>query len=441
VLIVGMVVVIGLVCGAIGVLGAARDQGGAERRDVATGVFAALGAAVVAVVLSRPGAIALDALPAVVGVVSGVAVLRHGWRRAQREPDRGRRTVLRWAGWTTAVGALVAVVGSLLTGRERSEAGRADVFLPAVDDPVAVPAEAEVDVDGMPGYITSNEDFYRIDTALVPPALDASQWRLRVHGLVENELEIDFAELLAQPMIESLTTLACVSNTVGGNLVGNAVWTGWPIRELLARAVPLPEADMVLSASSDGFTASTPLTALTDERAALLAVGMNREPLPVEHGYPVRMVVPGLYGYVSATKWVVDLEVTTFAADSGYWTPRGWSPEGPIKMSSRIDVPAPSAHVPAGRVVVAGVAWAQHTGIRDVEVRVGADGEWQQTQLAAEPTIDSWRQWYWHWDAPPGKHTVTVRATDANGAAQISTPSSPAPDGSTGLHTIYVYVE
>ncbi len=441
VLIAGMVVVITLVCGVIGVLGAPKHQGGSGRRGLAIGTFAALGAAVVTVVALRPGAIALDALPSVLGVAAGAGVLLHRWRNAPSESDADRRAVLRWAGATTVIAALVAVVGSVLTGRDRSEAERSDVVLPEIDDPVTVPADAEVDVEDMPPYITPSTDFYRIDTALVPPALDASQWRLRVHGLVENEIEIDFAELLAQPMVESLTTLACVSNTVGGDLIGNAVWTGWPIRELLARAAPLPEADMVLSASSDGFTASTPLAALTDDRAALLAVGMNGEPLPLEHGYPVRMVVPGLYGYVSATKWLVELKVTTFAADAGYWTSRGWSARGPIKMSSRIDVPAPSARVAAGRVVVAGVAWAQRTGIERVEVRVGADGAWQRAELAAEPSIDSWRQWYWHWEAPVGKHTLTVRATDANGEHQVAAPSAPVPDGSTGLHTIYVYVE
>jgi len=443
VLVAGMILVITLVCAGIGVLGSPRRYGGRGRSGLALGALATLGAGVACVVLLRPGAVPLDVLPALLGVASGLGALQLRWRRSARTegPDADRRRVLRWAGATTVIGTSVAVVGQLLSGRERAESGRQDLTLPEVADPVSVPAAAQVDVESMTTYLTPNEEFYRIDTAIVPPTLDAQQWRLRVHGMVRQEIEIDFAELLEQPMIESLTTLACVSNTVGGNLVGNAVWTGWPIRELLARAGPEPGADMVLSTSSDGFTASTPLGALTDDRAALLAIGMNGEPLPVEHGYPVRMVVPGLYGYVSATKWVVDLKVTTFADDVAYWTPRGWSERGPIKTSSRIDVPAPSAEVSAGRVVVAGVAWAQQRGIASVEVRVDSDGLWQPAELAAEPTIDSWRQWVWQWEAPVGKHTLTVRATDADGQVQVAEPGPPAPDGATGLHTIYVYVE
>jgi DMSO/TMAO reductase YedYZ molybdopterin-dependent catalytic subunit len=443
VLVAGMLLVITLVCAGIGLLGSPRRHGGLGRSRLALTALAILGAGVLVVVLLRPGAVPLDVLPTVVGVASGLGALHVRWRRGAGAagPDADRRRVLRWAGATTAVGVLVAVLGQLVSGRERAESGREDVVLPPIDDPVSVPAAAQVDVEGMTPFLTPNEEFYRIDTAIVPPTLDAQRWRLRVHGMVRQEVEIDFAELLEQPMIESLTTLACVSNTVGGNLVGNAVWTGWPIRELLARAGPEPGADMVLSTSSDGFTASTPLSALTDERAALLAIGMNGEPLPVEHGYPVRMVVPGLYGYVSATKWVVDLKVTTFADDVAYWTPRGWSERGPIKTSSRIDVPAPSAEVPAGTLVVAGVAWAQQRGIAAVEIRVDSKGPWHPAELAAEPTIDSWRQWVWHWDAPVGKHTLTVRAIDGDGEVQVAEPASPAPDGATGLHTIYVYVE
>ena len=225
---------------------------------------------------------------------------------------------------------------------------RADVTVPQVPSPVSVPAAAQLDVPGITPYVVPNADFYRIDTALVVPQLDTGGWRLRVHGMVEREVELDWDALLSKPMQQALVTLTCVSNEVGGDLAGNAVWTGWPVRELSAMAGPQPGADMVLSTSVDGFTAGTPLEALTDDREALLAVAMNGEPLPVEHGFPVRMVVPGLYGYVSATKWVVDLKVTTFAADVAYWTPRGWSERGPIKTASRIDVPASGDQVKAG---------------------------------------------------------------------------------------------
>lgn len=441
-LVIGMLLLLVMVCCALGWLGAPASLGGRGRQHLAVVLFAAIGALAAAVVALRPSAAPLDVIPTLIGTGCGLLALRRQWRGPDADAADGvpRRDALRWAGTATVAGVLAAAAAQLVSGRRQVEESRTEVVLPEVTDPVSVPDAAQVDVDGMTPFVTPNADFYRIDTAIVPPSLDPTAWRLRVHGLVRREVEIDFAELIAQPMIESLTTLACVSNTVGGNLVGNAVWTGWPIRELLARAEPLPEADMVLSRSSDGFTASTPLTALTDDRAALLAVGMNGEPLPIEHGYPVRMVVPGLYGYVSATKWVVELDVTRFADATAYWTPRGWSERGPIKTSSRIDVPGASAEVPAGQVVVAGVAWAQHRGISAVEVRVDSDGPWQPVELAEEPTIDSWRQWVWRWDAPVGKHTLTVRATDGDGNVQISEPAPPAPDGATGLHTIYVYV-
>jgi len=230
-----------------------------------------------------------------------------------------------------------------------------------------------------------------------------------------------------------------VSNEVGGDLVGNAMWTGWPVRNLLAMAKPKAGADMVLSRSSDGFTAGTPIEALTDDRNAMVAVAMNGQALPFEHGFPARLVVPGLYGYVSATKWVTELKVTRFSADEGYWTPRGWSAKGPIKTASRIDVPRAGRGVKAGTVAVAGVAWAQHRGISKVEVQVD-DGPWQPATLAAEPTVDAWRQWVLMWAATPGTHEIRVRATDATGATQTEQHAPPDPDGSTGWHTVQVDV-
>jgi DMSO/TMAO reductase YedYZ molybdopterin-dependent catalytic subunit len=234
-------------------------------------------------------------------------------------------------------------------------------------------------------------------------------------------------------------TLACVSNEVGGDLIGNARWLGVPIGPLLRQAGPAADADMVLSRSADGWTCSTPLAVLTDGRDALFAIGMNGEPLPVEHGFPVRMVVPGLYGYVSATKWVTELKVTRFDRDEAYWTPRGWSAQGPVKTSSRIDVPRPGAGVPAGTVAVAGVAWAQHRGIRAVEVQVD-DGAWQPATLAAEASVDTWRQWVYRWQATAGQHRLRVRATDGTGAVQVEALAPPAPDGATGWHEVEVEV-
>jgi hypothetical protein len=295
-------------------------------------------------------------------------------------------------------------------------------------------------VAGLTPPVTPNRDFYRIDTALAVPSVDPGGWRLEVAGLVGQPVTITWAELLAQPLIERHVTLACVSNPIGGDLVGNALWLGWPVRELLARARPRPEADMVLSRSVDGFTAGTPLEALTDTgRDALLAIGMNGEPLPPEHGFPVRLVVPGLYGYVSATKWVTRLTVTTFAADTAYWTTRGWSARGPVKTASRIDVPRPGARVPAGEVTVAGVAWAQHRGISAVEVRAD-DGAWQPARLGTGISRDTWYQWMARISLAPGSHRIAVRATDGGGAVQTASVAPPAPDGATGHHTIMIEV-
>jgi DMSO/TMAO reductase YedYZ molybdopterin-dependent catalytic subunit len=284
-----------------------------------------------------------------------------------------------------------------------------------------------------------NGDFYRIDTALVVPRVSAESWSLRIHGMVDREVTIDYKTLTASTLVERDVTLCCVSNEVGGDLIGNARWLGLPLGPLLKQAGPHPDADMVLSRSIDGWTAGTPLPVLTDGRDALLAVGMNGVPLPIEHGFPVRMVVPGLYGYVSATKWVVDLEVTRFDRAQGYWTPRGWSALGPVKTESRIDVPADGASVRAGKVAVAGVAWAQHRGITGVEVRVD-QGPWQAATLGAEASIDTWRQWVYAWDATPGKHTLQVRSTDGTGVVQTGDSAPPEPDGATGWHTIAVSV-
>jgi DMSO/TMAO reductase YedYZ molybdopterin-dependent catalytic subunit len=320
------------------------------------------------------------------------------------------------------------------------DTSRAAVQLPAPVDPApALPAGVEVGVAGVAPFRVPADDFYRIDTALVVPRVRAEDWRLRIHGMVDREVSLDFAALLASPLVERDVTLVCVSNEVGGDLIGNARWLGLPLGPLLRQAGPHKDADMVLSTSTDGFTCSTPLAALTDGRDALLAVGMNGEPLPVEHGFPVRMVVPGLYGYVSATKWVTDLEVTRFDRAQAYWTPRGWSARGPVKTESRIDVPRQGEGVRAGQVAVAGVAWAQHVGIDRVEVRVDG-GAWQPARLATEASIDTWRQWVFAWDAVPGRHTLQVRATDRRGAPQTGDEAPPAPDGATGWHTVTVDV-
>lgn len=444
-LLVGMAVVLSVGCALLGVLAARRHVLGLV-------LFGLVGLVGAAAVLSRPDAAPADVLPTLGGTALGLLVLHRLTARLTRGaavidpwPDRpgehDRRSVLAWGAGLSVLGALAFATGRLFGGAaDAVRAARAAFRVPRVASPVVVPPDAEQDVPGQTSYLSDNETFYRIDTALSVPQVDPATWRLRVHGLVEREVEIDFEELLAQPMVEALVTLTCVSNTVGGNLAGNAVWTGWPVRELLARAGPLPDADMVLSTSVDGWTAGTPLEVLTDDRNALLAVAMNGEPLPPEHGFPVRMVVPGLYGYVSATKWVTELKVTRFDTDVAYWTPRGWSARGPVKTASRIDVPRDGEAVAAGRAVAAGVAWAQHRGISRVEVRVD-DGPWQEATLAAEPSVDAWRLWRLDWDATPGRHTLTVRATDGTGETQTEQVAPPAPDGASGWHSVGVTVE
>lgn len=424
---------------------------GSRSRALALTLFALVGLAGLAAVASRQGSNPLDLLPTVLGVAAGAWTLRRLLTRldaSQQEPDvehtgaPSRRTVLRAAAGLGALSAVAILAGQTLlrTGRAVGDAV-ANLVLPKPVRTVTVPPGALATADGQTQYLTPNGDFYRIDTALFVPQVDPGSWRLKVTGLVEREIELDLAELLAEQHIEAIVTLTCVSNTVGGPLAGNATWIGWPVRELLARAGVKPEADMVLSRSVDGFTAGTPLEAMTDDRNALIAVGMNGLPLPPEHGFPVRLVVPGLYGYVSATKWLTELKVTRFDADEGYWTPRGWSARGPIKTASRIDVPrAGSVTPPAdGNVVVAGVAWAQHRGISKVEVQVD-DGEWNQADLLAEPTTDAWRLWSWQWPAKPGNHRLTVRATDGTGQVQTADVAPPAPDGASGWHTVEVRV-
>ena len=353
-----------------------------------------------------------------------------------------RRRFLGLTSGALAVGALAALSGyALQAGARAAAAARTALKLPPpAVKAAAVPAGAELDIPGLSKVVSPNAEFYRIDTALQVPQLDPARWELRITGMVEKPVTVTFAELLALPLEESYTTLMCVSNEVGGNLIGNAKWLGYPIRHLLARARPTASADMVLSHSADGFTASTPLSVLQeDDRNAILAVGMNGDPLPPEHGYPVRMVVPGLYGYVSATKWVVELQVTRFADHTAYWTDRGWSARGPVKLESRIDVPRAGTSVKAGRVVVAGVAWHQHTGIRKVEVRVDG-GDWNDAELAAAISADTWVQWRWEWDAPAGQHQLEVRATDAAGDVQTAQVADTVPDGATGYHAIPVNV-
>jgi DMSO/TMAO reductase YedYZ molybdopterin-dependent catalytic subunit len=344
-----------------------------------------------------------------------------------------RRAFLTTSGVALVGAAATGLFGRELATRHNVSAARSAVRLPRPSVPAPpLPAGVNLPVPGISSFITPNSQFYRIDTALFVPQVDPSNWQLRIHGMVSRPLTVTFDELLRRPLIEDYVTLCCVSNPVGGPLISNAKFLGASYASLIREAGPLRGADQLLCTSVDGFTSGTPLSVVLDGRDSLIAVAMNGTALPVEHGFPARLVVPGLYGYVSACKWVVDIEVTTFRSAVAYWAQNGWSQQAPIKTESRIDVPAPGSQLKAGRVTVAGVAWAQHKGIEAVEVRVD-NGQWQRATLAAVPDLDTWRQWAWDWpDATVGQHLIEARATDKTGYTQTAVQEPPAPNGATG---------
>jgi len=355
-------------------------------------------------------------------------------------PGASRRRFLITGAGVAAVAAAGGGAGQLLLGRFSVAGSRSQVRLPAPAVAArAVPAGAQLRVPGISPFITPSGQFYRVDTDLVVPQVAPDSWTLRIDGMVSRPVEITFDQLLRMPLTEADITLVCVSNVVGGPYAGNARWLGVPLAGLLRRAGLRAGADQVLSTGTDGMTISTPLQAVLDGRTALVAVGMNGQPLPVAHGFPARMLVPGFYGYVSATKWLTRLTVTTFASQRAYWTQRGYAAQAPIKTESRIDVPKPLAQVKAGRTAVAGVAWAPHRGISAVEVSVDS-GPWHRATLAAADGIDTWRQWLWAWDAEPGLHSLRVRATDGAGATQTGQEVSPVPDGASGWDSVVVTV-
>jgi DMSO/TMAO reductase YedYZ molybdopterin-dependent catalytic subunit len=290
-----------------------------------------------------------------------------------------------------------------------------------------------------PGFVTPNADFYRVDTALAVPRIDVGSWRLKIHGMVDQEVELSFADLLARPLIERDLTLNCVSNEVGGPYIGTARWLGVPLAPLLAELGIRSGADQVVARSCEGMTIGTPVETVLDGRDAMLCVGMNGEPLPIDHGFPMRMLTPGLYGYAGACKWITEIELSTFDAFDAYWVKRGWAARGPVKTASRIDRPAPFAAINPGKVAVAGVAWAQGRGINAVEVQVD-DGPWERAELLPVPSTSTWVQWTYAWTAAAGAHTLRVRATDGTGAVQPEQRVTPFPDGATGWHTVVATV-
>lgn len=328
----------------------------------------------------------------------------------------------------------------MVTGQWFADRARVatDVVLPKAS-PALRSLPAGLDVPGLSPWVTPASDFYRVDINLLVPGVDVATWRLDIDGLVERPFSLSWDELTALPVVERDITLNCVSNEVGGPYIGGARWLGVRTRDLLERAGVRPEADQVLSRSVDGFTVSTPVQALLDDRDALVAVGINGRPLPAEHGFPARLITPGLYGYVGATKWLTRMTLTTYAQQAAYWTVRGWAERGPVKPSSRIDVPRHLSRVPAGTVTVAGTAWAQQIGIARVQVRVD-EGEWQDATIGPDAGIDYWRQWRFNWPATPGQHTLESRLIDDHGVVQSEQVAPPFPDGASGLHRITVTI-
>jgi DMSO/TMAO reductase YedYZ molybdopterin-dependent catalytic subunit len=467
----GMGITLFLVAIIIGVVGRVRPR-------IAVGITIALIVVTAGTVFSRTGATLVDTIPILFGGAAGIWFLVTVFRlqlvpasAASAEPVAGpvvsdslpsvpstndnpkagttgavhpmsranaaassaatRRQFFKLAG----IGAIVAVaagaIAKWIPSTAEVAASRSQVALPTPAD-IQPAVDVDLKIDGITPFVTDNADFYRVDTAFVVPRVTTDDWLLHIHGMVDKEITLSYADLIAMPSIERMVTLTCVSNEVGGDLAGNARWQGVRIADVLKSAGPQAGADCVLSTSVDGFTVTTPLEALTDDRDALFAFAMNGEPLPVEHGFPVRQVVPGLYGYVSATKWVVDLKVTKFADETAYWTSRGWSAQAPIKTASRIDVPKSFAQVSKGTVAIAGMAWAQHRGITGVQVQVD-DGEWQDATLSGEVSADTWRQWVYHWDATAtGQHTIRCRAIDSSGTVQTDQIQGVMPDGATG---------
>jgi DMSO/TMAO reductase YedYZ molybdopterin-dependent catalytic subunit len=450
VLVGGILVVLAIFAAGIGVLATRRLAYGMAGLVV----FAVVGLTAAA---SRPTATFASMLPTLAAVAAAaitlrVLVPRAGPAQAAAPPypaagarpavidQASRRSFLAASAVTAGAAALAGLAGRTLTNTKSVAGVRSALRIPAPARPVpALPAGTNLNIPGLSPFITANPGFYRVDTAIVIPQVSPDSWQLRIHGMVERELTITFDQLIKRPLIEDYITLCCVSNPVAGPYIGNALWLGTSLASVLRQAGIKAGADQLMCTSVDGFTSGTPVQTVMDGRDALLAVAMNGQALPVEHGFPVRMVVPGLYGYVSATKWVTDINVTTFAGNYAYWAQRGWTQQAPIKTESRIDVPSGNGPVSAGPVTVAGVAWAQHKGIDAVEVRVDG-GPWRQARLAAVPGIDTWRQWAWDWNATSGTHVLEARATDATGYTQTGAQQPPEPNGATGYPSVQVTV-
>jgi DMSO/TMAO reductase YedYZ molybdopterin-dependent catalytic subunit len=418
-----------------------------ERFWLAVVAFVGFGVVAGAAALRDPQVDAVYAfVPAAAAAVVGLASLRMLFNIGVTagDTDTSKRDFLLGAGAVMTVAALSYGFGRLLIERaKRAVAGRGDVALPSAAEALpAVPSAADLDVDGLSPILVPNEDFYRIDTALSVPRIDLQEWTLSITGMVDEPYTVDFADLLDMRMVERDITLSCVSNEVGGRLVGNARWLGVPLTEILDRAGVQAGAEQIVGRSVDEFTVGFPVDVAYDGRDALLAVGMNGEPLPFEHGFPARIVVAGLYGYVSATKWLAEIELTTWDGFDAYWVPRGWAKQAPIKTQSRIDTPRGGSPLQVGTHAVAGVAWAPTRGISKVEVQFGEGAGWVEAELSEPLSENAWVQWRADWEAmEPGTYVITCRATDGDGNTQTPEIVPPAPDGATGWHSRTVVVE
>ncbi|GAB3887479.1 molybdopterin-dependent oxidoreductase [Terrabacter terrigena] len=434
-----------------------------RRTPFAVGLIVLLTGLAGAAALLRPAASPRDALPSVTAMVCGVVVLVLLGRLAARaegtpaegtpgpraagmrpraddtsrtSPRPARRRFLGGAAGVAVLSVLAAAGGQLRAGAQKAK----QIVLPKPKDPARpLPQGLESTVKGISPLRTPTEKFYRVDTNLVVPQVDVDGWTLQVDGMVERPFTLTFAELSALPLIERDITMTCVSNEVGGGYIGAARWLGIRLTDLLDRAGVKGSPDQLLSTAVDGFTISTPLSVVRDGRDAMVAIGMNGAQLSDTHGFPARLITPGLYGFVGATKWLTKLTLTTYAADQAYWTKRQWATDAPIRTSARIDTPAPLSTIPAGQVAIGGVAWAQHRGVGKVEVKVD-DGPWQATKLGPDVGIDYWRQWFLPWDAQPGLHRLSVRATDLQGRVQDARRATPFPSGSSGIQEVVVTV-
>jgi DMSO/TMAO reductase YedYZ molybdopterin-dependent catalytic subunit len=436
-----VVTIVALALGALfGILATRRFALGAAGFAIfgVVGFLAALGEP-----LASPALVAVQAAVATAVAIQALSWLLGRLRTTEDEgtsiPDPARRSFLLRTG-AVGIGALAAgAFGRTAIAANTSSPTPSTPLPPPVDVAAPLPSGTDLapETPGMTPIVVPNDRFYRIDTALLVPSLDTETWQLRIHGLVEHETTLTWDQLISLPMFEQYCTIACVSNEVGGHLVGNTKWTGVRLREVLDLAKPTAQATQLVGRSVDNWTAGMPMSWLMDPaREPMIAVEADGQPLPRQHGYPARLIVPGLYGYVSATKWLWELELTTWESYDGYWVPLGWSKEAPILTQSRIDTP--TGNVAAGRVPIAGVAWAPDRGISKVEV--GIDDTWYEARLSTPISDATWVQWRHDWDATPGPHRLQVRATDGTGTLQEEIPSRPAPDGARGWHTVGINV-